>query len=214
MPEMQRDSAVLSQLDAVRVSRGLLTIDAVLSLVARGNVVFDPFSTLISEHANIGENNVFFPCTYLFCLHPDSELIVGEGNIFHSGSIFSAETGSISIGNRNQFGEGGFIAKANSAGAQIKIEDNGRYLGGASVFGKSTLGSGSQLLGKITVENCTLRAGAPHTEPDPNRRAALLKGQGLARNLDVQAGQVISANGIFRFEDAQPQAVFHPRPTS
>jgi hypothetical protein len=91
------------------------------------------------------------------------------------------------------------------------IGDEGRYLGGAAVYGETDLGSGSQLLGLITVENCRLAPGASFRDPDPDRRGALLKGQGVARDIELAAGQVILGSGIFRVEDARPQSDFHPK---
>lgn len=207
---MPPDAVVIAKINETRRALGLLEIEAVLALAERGNVVLDPFSTLIAKNARIGANNMFYPCVTILC-SASGELSIGDGNTFHAGTWFAAETGPIEIGNCNQFGEGGgFTAKANRAGARIVIGDNGRYQGGASVFGETTLGSGSQLLGMIAVDSCHLAAGGSFRDPDPDTRGALLKGQGAARNLRLDIGQVISANGVFQMQDVRPQSFFHP----
>lgn len=207
---MLPDTAVIAKINEARRSLGLLEIEAVLALAEHGNVVLDPFSTLIATNARIGAENLFYPCVTVLCA-ASAELTIGDGNTFHSGTWLAAETGPITIGSRNQFGEGGFSAKANRAGARIVIGDDGRYQGGASVFGEATLGSGSQLLGTIAVDSCHLAAGGSFRDPDPDTRGALLKGQGTARNLRLDAGQVIAASGVFRAEDVKPQSFFHPK---
>jgi hypothetical protein len=208
---MLPDTAVIAKIDEGRRSLGLLEIEAVLALAERGNVVLDPFSTLIATNARIGAGNLFYPGVTVLCA-ASAELTIGDGNTFHSAMWLAAETGPITIGSRNQFGEGGgFSAKANRAGARIVIGDDGRYQGGASVFGETILGSGSQLLGMVAVDSCHLAAGGSFRDPDPDTRGALLKGQGTARNLRLDMGQVIAANGVFRAEDVKPQSFFHPK---
>lgn len=196
-------------IDDIRRSRGLMTIESIGQLVERGNVIFDPFSVLISESVSIGTGNIIFPCVSLLC--STGELSIGDSNMFHSNSHIEAVSGPIRIGSSNQFGEGGFTAKTNRAEALITIGDHGRYLGGASVFGKTLLGSGSQILGAIAVDGCQLESGQPYQDPDPDRRAGLLKGSGNARNLTVPKGQVISGNGVFAISDIKPQSFFHPK---
>ena len=202
---------VIAKINEARRTLGFLEIEAVLGLAERGNIVLDPFSTLIARPVRIGAQNVFYPGVTLLCAAPDA-LSIGDGNTFHSGTWLAAEAGPITIGHRNQFGEGGGItAKANRAGARIASGDDGRYQGGASVFGETTLGSGSQLLGMIAVDSCHLASGGSFREPDPDARAALLKGQGTARHLRLAVGQVISASGVFRMEDVKAQSCFHPQ---
>ncbi|MCY0999959.1 hypothetical protein OWM54_22745 [Myxococcus sp. MISCRS1] len=201
---------LLAALDAPRRSAGLLTVTEVLALADTGNVIYDPFSVLISRHLKLGEGNVLYPCVTLTCA-PTAELRLGNRNVLHTGTLLAAETGAILVGDGNQFGEGGFTAKANRPGARIRIGDGGRYLGGASVFGECSLGSGSQLLGAISVDNCTLAGGAPFSDADPDARAAVLKGSGTARGLVLEVGQVILGNGVFRAEDVKPQAFYHPK---
>lgn len=197
-------------IDKLRHSRGLMTIGQIEELVDQGNVIFDPFSVLIAATVKIGTGNIFYPCVSLLCSEPGT-LSIGDGNFFHSNSLIEALSGPITVGSANQFGEGGFTAKTNRPGATVVIGDHGRYLNGAAVFGATNLGTGSQILGAITVDGCVLERGGSHQESDPDRRAGLLKGAGVARNLTVPMGSVIVGQGIFSVEDLKPQSFFHPK---
>jgi hypothetical protein len=199
-----------TQLDDLRRSQNLLTIDEVIRLIDGGNRIYDPFSVLISARARLGSGNTLFPCVFLLC-EEAGELSIGDGNIFHANTLVEASLGSIAIGSGNQFGEGGFTAKANRPGARIQIGDKGRYQNGASIYGETELGSGSQLLGAITVESCRLEAGDCFRDPDPDLRAGLLKGSGVARNITVPRGKVIVGAGGFSAEKMLPQSDFHPK---
>ncbi len=198
-------------LNTLRRERGLMTIDEIMALISAGNAILDPFSTLISSGVTLGSGNTLYPCVSLLCAD-GMQLAMGNGNIFHSNTLIEASMGPVIIGNGNQFGEGGFTAKANRAGAAISIGDTGRYLNGAAVFGETTLGTGSQLLGAVTVDDCHLAPGGSFREPDPDLRAGLLKGSGVARNLTVPAGHVIVGTGAFALEALERQSLHHPKP--
>lgn len=199
-------------IDELRRARGLMTIDEIGALVRRGNIIFDPFSVLISNTVSIGASNVIYPCVSLLC-EAMGELTIGDNNHFHTNTLVEAVAGPIRIGSDNQFGEGGFTAKTNRPESAIRIGDKGRYLGGASVFGRSELGTGSQILGPISVDHCRLEAGSSFQDSDPDRRADVLKGSGTARHLVVPCGQVMMGNGSFAPEDLKPQSFYHPPQT-
>lgn len=200
----------LSSLDELRKENGLLTVKEVIGLNEGGNVIYDPFSTLISIRAKIGAGNTIYPCVSLLCAS-EAELQIGDNNQFYGGTIIEAIVGSIVIGSRNIFGEGGFSAKTNAQGANISIEDGGRYKSGAAIYGKSRLGSGSQVLGPISVDSCILDGGASFQESDALLRAGLLKGHGSAKGLTVPKGFVIQGAGSFDERDMKPQSYFHPK---
>jgi hypothetical protein len=209
---MSYDSSTLFRVsNETRKQQGFFTLEEMADLDRRGNIIFDPMSVFISRLAVIGSGNRFLPTVLIECSEPGS-LVIGDNNTFFSGCRLLAAPGAIRIGNGNQFGEGGCIIKANRSGAQISIGDGGRYLGGAWVFGATTLGSGSQVIGQIHVDDCDLAAGETYMYDDPDRRGAVLKGIGDARSLRISVGHVIrSANGQFQQADEQPQRVFHPR---
>jgi hypothetical protein len=196
-------------IDEIRRRDGFLTIEETLSLCDR-NTVYDPFSTLISRHAHIGSGNVFYPCTTIRC-QEDSSCSIGDRNVLHSLTMIEACGGMIAIGNGNTFGNGGFTAKADRPGARITIGDRGRYASGASVYGVSHLGTGSQILGQITVIDCILADGEDFTHDDPDNRAAVLKGYGPARKLRIGVGEVIFGKGAFEQANIQRQTDFHPK---
>jgi carbonic anhydrase/acetyltransferase-like protein (isoleucine patch superfamily) len=198
----------VAKLDRVRSSAGYLTVAETLGLADSGNVVLDPFSLLIGRGVHIGANNVFFPNVSLSCEHVGS-IAIGNANTFHPGVSMLATHGPIVIGNGNQFGEGGFTAKANRSGAFIEIGDGGRYVGGAAVYGATRLGSGSQILGAISADDCSLAPGAPYTDPNPDARGAVLKGAGTARGLTIALGMTLAGNGVFNADDAKPQSFYH-----
>lgn len=198
-------------IDDVRRRRGLMTVEDLGRLVTRGNVVFDPFSVLIAAHAEIGSGNVFFPSVSILG-EAGVPLTIGDDNVFHTGCLFEIVAGPLVVGSSNQFGEGGFTAKTNRPGAAIEIGDGGRYLNGAAILGRSLLGSGSQVLGAISVDDCRLEAGGTWREPDPDLRAGLLKGSGTARGLVVPCGKVIAGQGVFAAADMVDQTTFHPKP--
>ena len=199
---------ILDRLDSVRRAEGYLTVTELLDAVGNENVVYDPFSVLISRNCKIGCGNIIYPCVYL-TMTGAGRITIGDNNIFHSNSVVVAESGHVEIGNGNQFGEGGFTAKANRTGAEILIGDKGRYLGGASVFGTSRLGTGSQILGNIMLDGCVLADGEAFTHDDPDHRAGLVKGTGSAKEITVPRGRVAVLNGQFRPDDLQQQSRFH-----
>ncbi len=201
---------IADYMDNLRREKGLLTIAEVVALSQRGNVIFDPYSALISRLARIGKDNVFYPGVSLFCSEAGS-LVLGDCNILHASTLIEASLGGVSIGAGNQFGEGGFTLRANRPGAIVTIGDEGRYMNGASVFGETFLGSGSQILGAIAVDNCRLEGGGSYRSLDPDARAGLLKGFGAARGLVVPQGHVIVGAGIFLASAQEPQSVYHPR---
>lgn len=196
-------------MDDVRVAAGLLTIDEVLALCS-SNTIFDPFSVLISRKVEIGAGNILYPVTSLLS-DGSAKLTIGNDNTFHSGTVISATSGDIVVANKNQFGEGGFTAKANRVGARILIGSRGRYLGGATVFGTSVLEDGSQILGAITLDDCHLEGGGSFLSGDPDERGGVLKGLGTARNLFIPRGHVIAAQGQFDVAAIKLQSYYHSR---
>jgi hypothetical protein len=196
-----------AKLDRVRAGQGYLTLAETFALVDRGNAVLDPFSLLIGRDAAIGSGNLFYPNV---TIGGAGTITIGDENTFHSGSALFAAGGRIVVGSQNQFGEGGFTAKADRPGAAIEIGDHGRYVGGAAVYGAAQLGSGSQILGAIAVQDCWLAAGGSFAELDPDARGAVLKGVGRARGLTLARGEVIQGNGVFDAKDIKWQSFYHP----
>lgn len=201
-----------SQIDAARRAMGFLTVGEVVERVASRNIVLDPYSLLIGADVRIGSDNIFH-ATVEISASGGGGIAIGDANHFLPGSLLQAHGGGIRIGSANRFGEGGLVLDADRAGEMIAIGDHGRYRYGAVIRGCASLGSGSQVLGPVIVEDCELGAGGGFTEPDPDRRGGVLKGAGPARHLRVPQGHVIAAYGPFDQAAMQPQSFFHPKPT-
>jgi hypothetical protein len=201
---------LLAKIDAQRMSRGFMTIAEVLTLAGSGNTVLDPFSVLVSKTAKMGSGNMLYPNVIIEVTN-GGNISIGDGNVFYPGALLLADGGKIIIGDENQFGDGGVRIKAIVSDALIQIGSRGRYMGGAEIAGKDSLGSGTQILGAISAQNCTLGAGDSFRDPDPETRGGVLKGFGNARNLTVQQGQVINGQGSFEQDRIQQQIVYHPR---
>ncbi|MTH95631.1 AraC family transcriptional regulator [Roseibium sp. RKSG952] len=197
------------KIDAARIACGFLTVRETLE-VLEGNLVLDPFSTLVSASVGFGRNNVIYPGVTLRASGA-AAIVFADENTLHAGTLIEASHGDVTIGSNNQFGEGGFTAKANRDGARIQIGSNGRYLNNPSVFGACCLGDGTQILGNITVDSCSLGDGGSFMEPDPDLRGGLLKGSGVARNLCIPKGKVIVGNGTISEDNLLPQSHFHPK---
>lgn len=206
---MPNHGELLKAIDRTRERHGFLSLTETLALEDSGNVIFDPFSTLISCRAVIGTLNVFHPNIRADC-RGGATLHIGSGNVFHSNTVIEAAANDITIGDGNLVGEGAVCMKANSPGAAIEIGDNGRYCGIINLYGKIALGNGSQILGNITACDCSLADGQPYSHPIADERGAVLKGSGRAKAIQLSKGQVIDGWGVFRAANAVLQSTFHP----
>ncbi|MDP2698453.1 hypothetical protein [Thalassospira sp.] len=179
--------AMLPHIDRARTAQGFLTIADMLARFGADNAIPDPFSILISDHVQIGRDNVFYPGTLLA----------------------ATDGGTITIGDGNQFGEGGVTIRA-TAGQHINIGNHTRLMRAAVILGDSTLGDGSQVLGPIQAVAITLAAGGSWRDADVAGRGAVLKGFGTARQISVPRGMVINGNGgPFSPDMIEPQTNYH-----
>lgn len=202
---------IIKAIDQQRKIKGFLSVEDLLDLTKNNNIVLDPFSTLINSEANIGEGNTFYPSVTIE-INNNGKITIGNNNIFHPQTFLLASKGEIVIGNNNQLGDGGVSIKANQDNAKVTVEDNCRLLNQIQVLGITTLGTGCQVIGgPITVQDCFLNGGNSYDEADPDLRAGVLKGFGLARNIRVMRGEVINGEGMFNQSSAQRQSDFHPK---
>jgi hypothetical protein len=203
--------ALLATVDAQRTARGFMTISEVLALAGEAhNTILDPFSILVSRTAKLGQGNVVYP-NVIIEANQGGKISIGDGNIFFPGTLLLAAGGRIEVGDENQFGDGGVRVKTHLADSLIEIGSRGRYMSGAEISGTCHLGSGTQVLGAISVQNCRLGAGDSFKDPNPETRGGVLKGFGIARNLTVLQGQVINGQGTFEQNRIQQQIVYHPK---
>jgi NDP-sugar pyrophosphorylase family protein len=202
-------SKTIALIDEQRRKQGFLSIAQMLERYSK-NIILDPFSTLISEGVEMGEGNVIYP-NIIIESRNGGNIVLGDKNILYPGTLFLADHGGIRIGSENEFGDGGLRLKSNMEGTSIVIGDSGRYTNNAAIVGPCSLGSGSQVLGPITAQNCHLEAGESYKHDDPDLRAGVLKGFGQARNLTVKQGEVINGKGIFEQANVERQIVYHPK---
>ena len=65
---------MINRIDEYRKQYGFYTVDEIISEVALENVVFDPYSLLISKSVHIGKDNIFYSniisSLYIMYLNP------------------------------------------------------------------------------------------------------------------------------------------------
>lgn len=197
-------------IDRQRSHRGFLTHAELIETIGADNVILDASSVLISRNIKVGRDNILYT-NVVIEQREEGTISIGNGNIFYPGTYILSSAGQIYIGNENEFGPAGVTIKANMPDALIEIGDQGRYRDGANIMGKTSLGSGSQVLGSIAVQNSLLAGGGTYAEADPDKRAAVLKGFGLAREIILEVGEVISGKGDFSEVPIERQAFYHPK---
>lgn len=198
-----------SYFDQQRTDKNFLTTVELIETIGERNRILDD-SVLIGKNVIVGVKNTFYPGVIIE-QQGAGVITIGDGNTFYPGTYILSSAGEIMIGDYNEFGPAGVTVKSNIPNAAISIGGHGRYCDGVSIMGKTALGTGSQILGNITVQSCTLAGGGTFQEPDPDKRAAVLKGFGLARNLALEAGQVINGMGNFADSPIEQQSVYHPK---
>jgi UDP-3-O-[3-hydroxymyristoyl] glucosamine N-acyltransferase len=195
--------------DEARHRLGFLSRAETAALARRGILLPVPDSVLVSREVRIEEGAILWPGAILQAL--DGGIVIGGGTQLFPGTRIVASGGTVRIGARAEIGEeGGFTVKADP-GEAIAIGDEARLLGGGSLSHSSRIGRGAQILGPIRCQNCTLGGGGSHRDPDPDGRGGVLKGSGIARNIDVPTGSVIQAFGLFSEGTLRPQSYFHPK---
>jgi hypothetical protein len=205
---MNNSAELIQKIDAHRRQRGFLSVATMLE-VYDGSIFLDPLSILISEGVEIGQGNIIYPNVIIECRNQGA-IFIGSSNLFYPGTLLLADQGKIIIGSDNEFGDGGLRIKANMPDSFISVGNEGRYMNGPEIMGKCVLGSGTQILGAITVQHCILAEGESYRNSNPDLRGGLLKGYGLARNLEVKQGEVINGHGSFEQTRIERQAGYHP----
>jgi hypothetical protein len=199
----------LDAADASRRALGFMSVSATAELAQAGVHVFDPFSTLVSPGVSIASGAIVFP-NVIIRLTPSGTIEIGRGARLWPGTQISADGGAIVVGADAEIGEGGGFAFTTGSGDSITIGERARLAGGGRMSESCSIGAGAQILGCIDVRSCSLEAGGSHREPEPDRRGAVLKGAGQARNIVLGRGRVIQSFGLFSLADARWQSSFHP----
>ncbi|QFU16346.1 hypothetical protein [Microvirga thermotolerans] len=197
--------------DAARRALGFLTLEETAALAGAGAILPSPQVVLVSPGVVLGEGVVLWPGTVLQRLEGGA-LSLGPGTACFPGTRIVAAGGHVRIGAEAEIGEeGGFTIKAED-GAVVEVGSGARLLGGGSLTLSNRIGRGAQVLGPIRCQNCRLGDGGTHRDPDPDSRGGVLKGAGVARNVDVPRGHAIQAFGLFGEAPLRPQSFFHPPP--
>lgn len=204
---MQHSSEAI---DAIRLRHGFMSVGELLELTNAGNAVLDPYSTLIAQGVQIGQDNVIYPGVTILRDSTSACVLGSRNTLWPSTLILAADGGIVEIGDDNSIGQGGTQIKANRAGAHIAIGSGTRLLNGPELLGDTTVSDGCQVLGSIVVQSTYLGGGADHTAADPDRRGAVLKGSGLARGLKLDRGEVLNGSGEFRPAEVERQRAYHP----
>jgi len=187
-----------------------LSVEELIALGDR-NTVLDPHSVLIARTAELGDGNIFYPGVVFRC-DPGSEIVVGSGNQFFPGTfVLAAAGGRVELGSDGTYGPGGVQIKANVAGTLLRLGDGVRLANGPEIVGRTTIGDGGQVIGPIQAQSVVLAGGGGHSEPDPDRRASVLKGVGLARGIELRVGDVVNGLGDFALAPVERQSSYHPR---
>ena len=196
--------------DAARRRLGFLSLGETIALAQLDILLPDPTSVLVSAGVQLEAGIVLWPNVILQA-SGGGRIAVGRGTQLFPGTRIVASGGTVRIGVEAKIGEeGGFTIKA-SAGDIIGIGDGARLLGGGSLALSNRIGRGAQILGPIRCQNCTLGDGGSYRDQEPDERGGVLKGSGVARNIEVPQGHVIQAFGLFAEAVLRRQSYFHPK---
>jgi UDP-3-O-[3-hydroxymyristoyl] glucosamine N-acyltransferase len=198
-------------IDTMRRAMGFLSLEETLRLADRDVTMPDPGSVLVSAGVALGEGIILWPNVILEASE-GGRIAVEAGTILFPGTRIVARAGEVLIGPGAEIGEeGGFTIKA-EGGARSEIGAGARLLGGGSLSLSNRIGQGAQILGPIRCQNCRLGDGGTYRDPEPDERGGVLKGAGVARDIDLPRGHVIQAFGLFSEGVVRPQSYFHPGP--
>lgn len=178
----------VSALDAVRRAGGFLPVAEVVDLMPEV-LVLDPWSVLIGDGVSVEAGAVLSPGTVLETRDGGS-ITVGAGARLGPGAVVIVATAArVTIGSDVEVGPGSVTITA--TGSDVDVGDGARLSGGCAVEGPAVLGVGAQVLGAVSVRDVVLAAGGDHREPDPDRRAGVVKGVGRVHGARVGVGEVV-----------------------
>jgi carbonic anhydrase/acetyltransferase-like protein (isoleucine patch superfamily) len=196
--------------DAARKRLGFLPLAETAALAHRGVLIPDPGSVLVSSGVQLEDSAVLWPNVILQATE-SGRITIGQGTNLFAGTRIVATGGMVTIGKDAEIGEeGGFTIKT-GMGEVIEIGDGARLLGGGSLSQSNRVGRGAQILGPIRCQNCALGDGGTYRDSEPDERGGVLKGSGVARNVEVPQGHVIQAFGLFAEAVMRRQSYFHPK---
>lgn len=178
--------------DAHRAS-GFLTVAEVRGLLPEV-VVLDPGSVLVGADVTLAAGVVLYPGAVLET-RAGGSITVASGARLGPGPVSVVATAArVTIGSGAELGPGPVTITGTVA--DVLVGDGARLSGGCLVEGPTELGAGAQVLGTVAVRDAELAAGGDHREPDPDRRAGVVKGVGRVHGVRVGTGEVIVGGGV------------------
>lgn len=188
---------------------GFMALSDMRKVAATGVLAPVPEAVLVSPGVLLGDGVILWPNVILQIL-PGGGIEIGSGAVLFPGTRIVA-SGRVRVGPGAEIGdEGGFTIKAED-GNLAEIGAGARLLGGGSLSGSNRIGRGAQILGPIRCRNCRLGDGTTYRDPEPDERGGVLKGSGVAYDVNLPCGTVIQAFGLFSEGVVRPQSYFHPR---
>jgi carbonic anhydrase/acetyltransferase-like protein (isoleucine patch superfamily) len=203
-------SLLFGSMASARATLGFMGPEGLAGLTTHGVLILDPFSTLVSPAVEIEAGAVLWPNVTLEAKTGGRIRIGARARLF-PGCRLMADGGSILIGSDVKIGDDGGFSAMVRTGETIEIGEHARLTGGGRLSECCSIGAGAQILGRIDVRACRLGAGGDYSEADPDRRGAVLKGSGQARDITLTQGQVIQAFGLFSEAEIRRQSFFHPQ---
>jgi carbonic anhydrase/acetyltransferase-like protein (isoleucine patch superfamily) len=192
--------------DDVRRAAGFRTVAEVEALLPRV-LVLDPGSVLIGIGVRVADGVVLYPGTVLETRGAGTIEIGSEARIGPGPVSVLADGGAVVIDGGAQLGPGA-VTVTTIPGADVSVGSGARVFGGASVEGPATIGAGAQVLGAVAVRDVVLEGGGTHAEPDPDRRAAVVKGTGRVHGVRLRVGEVVVAGAASAV--VERQRAHHP----
>lgn len=198
-------------IDLARQKHGFMSLAETAALMQQRISVLDPHSTLIAVSAVLEPGVVLWSGTAIEA-DATATVTLGSGTVLFPGTRIIARSGRIEIGRDVEIGEdGGFTLRADRKDITISIGDAVRLMGGSSLALNNRIGRGAQIIGAIRAQNCRLGDGGSFRDPEPDSRSGVLKGHGVAGDIDVPQGYVIEAFSLFADVPLRWQSFFHPR---
>lgn len=211
-------------LDEARRTAGFRTVGEVAALAPQV-LVLDPASVLLGSGATVHPGAVLHPSTTLET-RDGGTIVVEAGARLGPGPVTVVAHGAhVRVGRGAELGPGPVTITAyrpEVTAASVDTVDTvdtvvdvaigaaARLRGGCVVEAPADIGAGAQVLGSVSLRNVVLAAGGDHREPDPDRRAGVVKGTGRVHGVRVGVGEVAVVTGGATRPEVERQRAHHP----
>ncbi|OII12807.1 hypothetical protein BIU97_02355 [Curtobacterium sp. MCBA15_009] len=205
-------------LDEARRTAGFRTVAEVVAL-APEVLVLDPASVLLGTGATVHPGVVLHPSTTLET-RDGGTIVVETGARLGPGPVTVVAHGShVRVGGGAELGPGpvtitAYRSEVTAASVDtvvdVAIGAAARLRGGCVVEAPADIGAGAQVLGSVSLRDAVLAAGGDHREPDPDRRAGVVKGTGRVHGVRIGVGEVAVVTGGSTPPEVERQRAHHP----